>query len=145
MSGPELPRFHVSPTANRESIRRHGLDWRRMDPGERGIANGWPGRPEAEGVFLTHPEIEDARWFAGMGGGRRVDVWRVDVRGLVIEDLANEGGWWICREPIPPERLELVEVWDTGAGFDELQPVPIDANERRRDRHGGRGSQRPRR
>ena len=48
-----------------------------------------------------------------MGSGRRVDVWRVDVAGLAIEDLAGEDGWWICREPIPPERLELVEVWDT--------------------------------
>jgi hypothetical protein len=95
---------------------------------QRGIANGWLGRPEAEGVFLTHPDIGDARWFARMGSGRRVDVWRVDVAGLVIEDLASEGGWWICREPIPPERLELVEVWDTGPDFDELLAVPIDAD-----------------
>jgi hypothetical protein len=129
MSGPAAPRFHVSPTANRESIRRHGLDWKRMAPEQRGIANGWLGRPEAEGIFLTHSDIEDARWFAGMGSGRRVDVWRVDVAGLAIEDLANEGGWWICREPIPPERLELVEVWDTGYDFDELRPVPIRADE----------------
>jgi hypothetical protein len=129
MNGPEALCFHVSPTANRGSIRRYGLDWRRMDPEQRGIANGWPGRAEAEGVFLTHPDIEDARWFARMGSGRRVDVWRVDVAGLVIEDLASEGGWWICREPIPPERLELVEVWDTASGFGDLRPVPIRANE----------------
>jgi hypothetical protein len=47
MSRPEAPRFHVSPTENRESIRRHGLDWRRMAPEQRGIANGWPGQSEA--------------------------------------------------------------------------------------------------
>jgi hypothetical protein len=129
MSRPEAPRFHVSPTANRESIRRHGLDWRCMAPEQRGIANGWPGRPEAEGVFLTHPDIEDARWFAGMGAGRRVDVWRVDVAGLVIEDLGSEGGWWICRAPISPERLKLVEAWDTGPYHDDLRPVPFQADE----------------
>ena len=102
-----------------------------MAPEQRGIANGWPGRAEAEGVFLTYSDIEDARWFAGMGSGRRVDVWRVDVAGLQVEDLASEGGWWICKEPIPPERLELVEVWDTGSEFDDLRPVPIRADESR--------------
>jgi hypothetical protein len=96
-----------------------------MNPNRSGIANGEPGVPETEGVFLTHPDIFDARFFAKMGSGRRVDVWRVDVNGLSLEDLGEEGGWWVCRTPIAPERLELVEVWDTGEGFADLQPVSL--------------------
>jgi len=40
--------FHVTATANRESIRRHGLDWRRM-----GAAPGIAGstRPELPAMF----------------------------------------------------------------------------------------------
>jgi hypothetical protein len=107
------PRYHVSPSANRESIIRFGLDWTRMDSAECGLANVSPGQPETEGIFLTSADIDEARWFAEMGSGRDVDVWSVDVTDLPIEDLEAESGWWVCREPIPPERIELVEAWAT--------------------------------
>jgi hypothetical protein len=42
--------FHASRSPNRDSIARHGLDWRRMD------------RPGIAG------SVESARWFAGMPG-----------------------------------------------------------------------------
>jgi hypothetical protein len=122
---PVEPRYHVSPSANRDSIHRFGLDWRRMHPAQRGIASGWLGRPEAEGIFLTDPSLHDVRFFVRMGRGRSVDVWRVDVRDLPLDDLGDEGGWWICRQPIPPERLELVEVWETEPGFGEGRRVPL--------------------
>jgi hypothetical protein len=97
-----------------------------MRPDQSGIAGGWPGRPETEGIFLTNPGIDDARFFAWMGRGRRVDVWRVDVRSLELEDLSDEGGWWVCRTVIPAKRLELVEVWDTSEESpQDLRPVPL--------------------
>src|SRR5262249_5072203 len=115
----------VSPSANRDSITMHGLDWRLMDRSQRGIACGWPGRPEEEGIFLTHPLMEDARFFVEMGGGREIDVWRVDVTGLALEDLSDQGGWWLCRQAIPPERLTLVEAWDTtNADAPRRLPLP---------------------
>jgi hypothetical protein len=109
----ESPRFHVSPTTNRESILAHGLDWTKMHPARRGIACGWVGQPEEAGIYLTNPEIEDARFFVTMGGGRDIDVWQVDVTGLPLIDLSRQGGWWLCSQPISPERLTLVEVWKT--------------------------------
>jgi hypothetical protein len=55
--------FHVTSAHNRESIRRHGLDWRRMldDPGIAGSVG-----PEAERVFLAR-DPEEAEWFVEMG------------------------------------------------------------------------------
>jgi hypothetical protein len=111
--GPREVRYHVSPSSNRASIRRYGLDWTLMDAAQKGIAKGWAGKAEAEGIFLTSTDIDDARWFLHMGDGRDLDVWSVDVTDLPIEDLYAEGGWWICREPIPPDRLALVETWPT--------------------------------
>jgi hypothetical protein len=125
MAESEAPRYHVSPSVNRESIRRFGLDWSRMEPDHQGIARGWPGLPETDGIFLTAPDIEDARWFARMGSGRRVDIWRVDVSGLLVEE--HEGGWWVCRDAIPSSRLRLVEVWDTVG--DKLRHVPLSVND----------------
>jgi hypothetical protein len=48
--------YHASPSANRESIRRFGLDWRRMGteldiPGDHGA--------EQAGVFLSRDREED--------------------------------------------------------------------------------------
>jgi hypothetical protein len=55
--------FHASRSPNRDSIARHGLDWRRMDrPGIAGSVE-----PEWPGVFLC-ASLESARWFAGMPG-----------------------------------------------------------------------------
>jgi hypothetical protein len=100
-----------------------------MNASLRGIANGWTGRPEEEGIYLTHPSIEDARFLVQMGrhSGRSTDVWQVDVEGLAVEDLSDEGGWWICRTPISPERLTLVEAWD-----ERGEPVPVPSLHRRR-------------
>jgi hypothetical protein len=84
-----------------------------MDPARRGIAYGSSGQPEEAGIFLTSADIEGARLFILMGRGRSLDVWQVDVRGLPLRDLSLEGGWWLCTQPIPPERLELVQVWNT--------------------------------
>ena len=95
---------------------------------------------EADGIFLTYPHIEDARFFAGMGEGRMIDVWRVDVEGLDLNDLSEEGGWWICGTPISQDRLTLVEVWDTTG---ESQTLPLPRNKKtRRDRRIVRGSDR---
>lgn len=69
--------YHVSPSANRESIRRFGLDWRRM-----GTDRNIPGAYGAEeaGIFLSR-DHEEARWFVDMG--RRLhadlDVWEVTL------------------------------------------------------------------
>jgi hypothetical protein len=108
---PEDVRFHVSPSVNRESIRRFGLDWNRMTSTEPGIASGRPGQPEIDGIFLTEADSDSARFFVRFGRGRRVDVWRVDVTGFPVEP--GPDGWWVCRAVIPTQRLELLEVWDT--------------------------------
>lgn len=101
--------FHVTFAENRESIMRHGLDWRRMAGG--GIA----GSIEAEwpGVFLC-ADLEDADSFAGMGRRDLVDIWAVELDGVWLEgDPGSAGGggdnWMICPEPIAPSRLRLVE------------------------------------
>jgi hypothetical protein len=93
--------IHFSASANRESIRQWGLDWRRM-----GAAPGIAGstRPELPVVFLDEP---------GLGGifrtmGRTVtDMWAVDVTGLWIE--SGPDGWYVHGNPISPARLRLAE------------------------------------
>ena len=78
--------FHVSSSSNRESIRAHGLDWRRM-----GAAPGIAGspRPEQEGCFLALDERE-ADYFVEMNNtGGPVDVWAVD--GVDEETLVTSG------------------------------------------------------
>jgi hypothetical protein len=102
--------FHVTFTANRESIRRHGLDWRHITgPGIAGSETA-----EWQGVFLC-ASLEDAEFFAQMGTRRGpVDVWSVRLDGEWLEGApdANGGGgdsWMICPQPIGRERLRLVE------------------------------------
>jgi hypothetical protein len=98
--------FHASRSPNRDSIARHGLDWRRMDrPGIAGSVE-----PEWPGVFLC-ASLESARWFAGMPRPGPADIWRVQVDGLWLEgDPGASGGgdddWMISPEPIPPEQLK---------------------------------------
>jgi hypothetical protein len=94
--------FHASDARNRESIREHGLDWRRMGPAP-GIA-GSPA-PEVEGVFLTIT-LDEARFFVRLRADLAVDVWEVDAAGLAVEEDAD--GWWISRAPISADRLRLV-------------------------------------
>ena len=76
--------WHVSPSVNRGSIERGGLNWNLM-----GIAGGI-----ASGFFT------------GFGQHPLVDVWEVDVAGVALED--GPDGWLICRSPIPPSRIRLV-------------------------------------
>ncbi len=101
--------FHATRTANRQSIARDGLDWRRMQT--LGIAGSHV--PESAGTFLC-ASLEEAHWFAAMVHGEPADIWRVCVDDLwLISDPGGSGGlddgWVIATEPIPPASLELVE------------------------------------
>jgi hypothetical protein len=91
--------FHVSAAANRESIARHGLDWRRM-----GAAAGVAGSPtpEVAAIFLADDWSVD--FFLQMAY-KVSDVWAVDVTGLWLE--GGPDGWYIVPQPIPASRLRL--------------------------------------
>jgi hypothetical protein len=93
---------HATASANRESIREWGLDWKRM-----GIASGIAGslRFELDAVFLDH--IHGVHFFTGMSR-LPCDVWEVDVRGLWIEEYE---GWLIHKQPISPDRLRLSKTY----------------------------------
>lgn len=92
---------HVTAAANRQSIRRHGLDWRRMG-GAHGIA-GSPA-PELPAIFLCE-DREDADFFVHMARFP-VDIWTVRVDGLWLE--SGPDGWRLVAAPIEPERVSLV-------------------------------------
>jgi hypothetical protein len=105
--------FHVTSAHNRESIRRHGLDWRRMldDPGIAGSVG-----PEAERVFLAR-DPEEAEWFVEMGRRHHtaIDVWEVTLLDdFDLEEPPTDGpyeeidGFLCTTEPIPAERLRLL-------------------------------------
>lgn len=98
--------FHVSSVLNRESIRRHGLDWRRMGAAP-GIAG--PRVPQVAGCFLAIGEFE-RRWFTEMNNtGGPVDVWRVD--NIDTTQLATSmEGHRFYPGPIGPTHLTLVEM-----------------------------------
>jgi hypothetical protein len=104
--------YHVTSSANRDSIHRHGLDWGRMSS-EPGIA-GSP-TPEQPGVFLAADRFE-ADFFVQMGHHRlaSVDIWEVvlddDGDDLRNADLRlNEFDGFLCwMEAIPPSRVRLV-------------------------------------
>jgi hypothetical protein len=72
-------KFHVSASANRESILRHGLDWRRMGPSP-GVAGSQS--PELPGIFLQ--ESADDDFFVQMAP-LATDIWGVLVDGHWIE------------------------------------------------------------
>lgn len=93
--------FHASAVANRDSIRRHGLDWRRMGAA-RGIAGST--KPELPGIFICDC-MEDISFFLHMARCA-TDVWSVDADGLWCE--TGPSGWWVISQPIGPERLRLV-------------------------------------
>jgi hypothetical protein len=109
--------FHVTEAANRESIRRHGLDWRMMNTTP-GIAGSEV--PECAGVFLARNGWE-AKWFVEMGrrrGVRAIDVWEVsldldlDLSGDLPPDgplVDHEDGYLYCTQPIPPQHLKLID------------------------------------
>lgn len=101
--------FHATASGNRESIRQHGLDWRRM-----GVAGGIAGsvQPELPGIFLCASRAE-AHFFTAMAR-EPSDIWEVSVDGLWLEgDPGASGGgdeiWMIPPEPVGPERLRLLD------------------------------------
>ena len=101
--------FHASPSRNRDSIRRHGLDWRRMTPP--GIAGSRAA--EWDGVFLCD-SLEGAVWFAGMCREGTADVWSAEIAEVWLEGAPDSDGgggsnWMICPQPITPNRLQLIE------------------------------------
>ncbi|HEU5266732.1 MAG TPA: hypothetical protein VFU35_08525 [Jatrophihabitans sp.] len=100
--------FHVTSVRNRDSIDRHGLDWRRM-----GAAPGIAGSqaPEAEGIFLCLAEF-DVRFFVDMNNtGGPVDVWAVDGVGE-LELVTSETGFSYLPGRIPRAQLTLLELAD---------------------------------
>ncbi|HKN93622.1 MAG TPA: hypothetical protein VJU60_04755 [Thermoleophilaceae bacterium] len=93
--------FHVTATANRESINRHGLDWRRMRDAQ-GIAGSLG--PELPAVFLAESR-DDADFFVDMARVP-VDIWAVRVDGLWLE--SGPDGWVLVASPIERGRINLV-------------------------------------
>lgn len=95
--------FHVSSSANRESILAHGLDWQRMSA--RGIAGS--DRPEQAGCFLCRDDWE-VDWFVKMNNtGGPVDVWAVD--GVDPRELVDSPqGHCYVGSPISAEHLTLI-------------------------------------
>jgi len=93
--------FHATAQENRQSILRHGLDWRRM-----GTAPGIAGsrEPELPAVFLCE-SLEEVGFFTQMSR-LPTDIWAVRVDGRWVE--SGPDGWIILPEPVPPERLRLV-------------------------------------
>lgn len=87
--------FHATFTENRASIRRHGLDHRRMSgPGIAGSRT-----PEAAGGFLSC-DIESARWFARRRSTRSKRCRRTDgVRGAPHPGAVARHRWKRCRKP----------------------------------------------
>jgi hypothetical protein len=105
--------YHASPSANRDSIRLHGLDEARMGAAP-GLTSGVK-VPEEPAIFLAR-DLEEARWFAGMPRGRdRVDIWSVRPEGLDLFEVVE--GFVYCPTPISADRLNLVEA--------DLDPVEI--------------------
>ena len=95
-------RFHVTSSANRASIRQHGLDWSRM-----GAAPGIAGSiaPEVQGCFLAADE-RDVDYFAAMNNtGGPVDVW--EVVGVDDDDLLEFSGYAYLPARIPRGQLRL--------------------------------------
>lgn len=91
---------HVTAAVNRDSIRRHGLDWTRM-----GAATGVAGNtePELPAIFLCDDDF-DASFFLRMAR-QPSDVWEVLVDGRWLEN--GPDGWWIIDKPVGPDRLRL--------------------------------------
>jgi hypothetical protein len=96
--------FHVTSSSNRDSIKRHGLDWTHMNAA-RGIAGSTA--PEQNGTFLCFSELE-AGFFIDMNNtGGPVDLWAVE--GIDRSDLVESPeGFLFLPRPIPPSQLTLV-------------------------------------
>ena len=96
--------FHVTSTLNRESIQRHGLDWRWMEAAP-GIAGSH--EPEEDGCFLAR-DLDEAEYFVRMNNtGGPVDVWAVE--GYTEAQLLDNGsGYQYLPAPVPVARLRLL-------------------------------------
>jgi hypothetical protein len=93
--------YHVSAAANRSSIVRYGLDWRRMS-----IASGVAGSktPELAADFLGE-SVHDIGFFARMAK-QPSDAWAVRADGLWVEN--GPSGWLMRGRPIGARRLRLL-------------------------------------
>jgi hypothetical protein len=97
--------YHVSPAANRESIRAHGLDWTQMGAAP-GIATG-AHTPEEDGNYLAR-DMPEAEFFVELANHREfLDIWHVKPDGL---PLVLRDGFTLCRVPIPADRLALFKM-----------------------------------
>jgi hypothetical protein len=116
---PSMPTitFHVTPSANRESIKDHGLDWRRFREGT-GLA-GPSETPEGECIFLARDSWEVA-WFVKLFRSRHpsLDIWEVTLPHDFdpwTEQLPPDtpyleiDGFLATTEAIPADRLRLAE------------------------------------
>jgi len=109
-----VPRyFHVTSSLNRESIERHGLDWRHMGA-THGVA-GVPGasvRSEAPGIFLCQDDWSEVEWFADMAisaGHDSVDVWEVSLPSEAkFVEYDGSPGYEYYPRPIPRNAITLV-------------------------------------
>src|SRR5262245_792377 len=95
--------YHVTASANRDSILQHGLDVSKMGD-QLGIAGSI--EPEVEGIYLCEDE-ESAWWFATFPGHREppllVDVWEVDATGFELVEGPEGYSYYSGR--IPLERV----------------------------------------
>ena len=106
--------FHVTSSHNRDSIRRYGLDWRRM--GDRpGIAGSI--EPEGDCVFLARDGDEvDFLIRIGRNHHDALDVWEVTLPHDFDphEDLpeggpyAEEDGFLFTRERLHADHVRLL-------------------------------------
>jgi hypothetical protein len=115
--------LHVTPSVNRESIRKHGLDWRRMGA-THGVAGveGVELTPEAPGIFLCEEDWTEVQWFAEMAIGQghpAVDMWAVELPDdaeLVPYD--GSPGYSLHPQPIPRTAIRLIRAdWTPKSRF----------------------------
>lgn len=97
--------YHVSPTDDRASVERHGIDYTKRDR-----TRDWRFEhddPERypEGNYVTD-DIDQAREKARSTGG---DLFKVNTEGIHLyedPDLQWKGRSWYTTEPLGPERIE---------------------------------------
>jgi hypothetical protein len=108
-------RVHATAAANRESIRRHGLDWNRM-----GSAPGLAGstRPELPAIFVCE-DLDDVGFLLHMAQVP-TDIWSVDVDEIWLEN--GPSGWEVISHPIPAARLTLLVRDIPVSGFETDAP-----------------------
>lgn len=121
--------YHVTPTANRESIGQHGLDWYH---GGGGIAGSLI--PEQQGVFLAR-DMHEAAFFVRMGSRRfaALDIWEVTLEDEPSgnlkdpDELGREFDGYLCwMRAIPPAQLRLVKrdiPGDPDPRMPDLRPI----------------------